>query len=113
MCVYLCMLYLVDLCFELVSNYFTCLFFFFFPCSPIINSAVHLADQHINFRSLTPAKQSESINLKASKSMDLGKKGWGDIQVSFLALAHLHHVCFLLLFLKHKHQGLSSAEEVR
>ncbi|NXW02986.1 PAR3L protein, partial [Fregetta grallaria] len=43
--------------------------------SPIINSAVHLTDQHINFRSLTPAKQSESINLKASKSMDLGKKG--------------------------------------
>uniref|UniRef100_A0A8D2NL68 Par-3 family cell polarity regulator beta n=1 Tax=Zonotrichia albicollis TaxID=44394 RepID=A0A8D2NL68_ZONAL len=39
--------------------------------SPIINSAVHLTDQHINFRSLTPAKQSESINLKASKSMDL------------------------------------------
>uniref|UniRef100_A0A674GQX9 Partitioning defective 3 homolog B n=1 Tax=Taeniopygia guttata TaxID=59729 RepID=A0A674GQX9_TAEGU len=38
--------------------------------SPIINSAVHLTD-HINFRSLTPAKQSESINLKASKSMDL------------------------------------------
>ncbi|NXW23400.1 PAR3L protein, partial [Circaetus pectoralis] len=60
--------------------------------SPIINSAVHLTDQHINFRSLTPAKQSESINLKASKSMDLGKKGWGDIQVSFLALAHLHHL---------------------
>ncbi|NWW69934.1 PAR3L protein, partial [Climacteris rufus] len=43
--------------------------------SPIINSALHLTDQHINFRSLTPAKQSESINLKASKSMDLGK-GW-------------------------------------
>ncbi|NWJ02446.1 PAR3L protein, partial [Crypturellus undulatus] len=43
--------------------------------SPIINSAVYLADQHINFRSLTPAKQSESINLKASKSMDLGKGG--------------------------------------
>ncbi|XP_058695484.1 partitioning defective 3 homolog B isoform X4 [Poecile atricapillus] len=39
--------------------------------SPIRNSAVHLTDQHINFRSLTPAKQSESINLKASKSMDL------------------------------------------
>ncbi|XP_074001766.1 partitioning defective 3 homolog B isoform X3 [Numenius arquata] len=39
--------------------------------SPIINSAVHLTDQHINFRSLTPSKQSESINLKASKSMDL------------------------------------------
>ncbi|XP_014104930.1 PREDICTED: partitioning defective 3 homolog B isoform X3 [Pseudopodoces humilis] len=39
--------------------------------SPIINSAVHLTDQHINFTSLTPAKQSESINLKASKSMDL------------------------------------------
>ncbi|NXT31947.1 PAR3L protein, partial [Pelecanoides urinatrix] len=50
--------------------------------SPIINSAVHLTDQHVNFRSLTPAKQSESINLKASKSMDLGKKGWGDIQVN-------------------------------
>ncbi|NXN35268.1 PAR3L protein, partial [Rhinoptilus africanus] len=50
--------------------------------SPIINSAVHLTDQHITFRSLTPAKQSESINLKASKSMDLGKKGWGDIQRS-------------------------------
>uniref|UniRef100_A0A8C9KZW7 Partitioning defective 3 homolog B n=1 Tax=Serinus canaria TaxID=9135 RepID=A0A8C9KZW7_SERCA len=33
--------------------------------------SVHLTDQHINFRSLTPAKQSESINLKASKSMDL------------------------------------------
>uniref|UniRef100_A0A672TLQ1 Partitioning defective 3 homolog B n=1 Tax=Strigops habroptila TaxID=2489341 RepID=A0A672TLQ1_STRHB len=39
--------------------------------SPIINSAMHLTDQHISFRSLTPAKQSESINLKASKSMDL------------------------------------------
>ncbi|XP_059676130.1 partitioning defective 3 homolog B [Gavia stellata] len=39
--------------------------------SLIINSAVHLTNQHINFRSLTPAKQSESINLKASKSMDL------------------------------------------
>uniref|UniRef100_A0A8C8B7I4 Partitioning defective 3 homolog B n=1 Tax=Otus sunia TaxID=257818 RepID=A0A8C8B7I4_9STRI len=37
----------------------------------IINSAVHLTEQHINFRSLTPAQQSESINLKASKSMDL------------------------------------------
>ncbi|NXJ12099.1 PAR3L protein, partial [Odontophorus gujanensis] len=44
--------------------------------SPTINSAVYLTDQHINFRSLTPAKQSESINMKASKSMDLGKKGW-------------------------------------
>ncbi|XP_064290255.1 partitioning defective 3 homolog B isoform X3 [Passer domesticus] len=43
--------------------------------SPIINSAVHLTDQHINFRSLTPAKQSESINLKASKSMDLDSSG--------------------------------------
>ncbi|XP_058695483.1 partitioning defective 3 homolog B isoform X3 [Poecile atricapillus] len=43
--------------------------------SPIRNSAVHLTDQHINFRSLTPAKQSESINLKASKSMDLDPSG--------------------------------------
>uniref|UniRef100_A0A8B9CJZ4 Par-3 family cell polarity regulator beta n=1 Tax=Anser brachyrhynchus TaxID=132585 RepID=A0A8B9CJZ4_9AVES len=33
--------------------------------------SMYLTDQHINFRSLTPAKQSESINLKASKSMDL------------------------------------------
>ncbi|XP_062435356.1 partitioning defective 3 homolog B isoform X2 [Rhea pennata] len=39
--------------------------------SPITNSAAYLADQQISFRSLTPAKQSESINLKASKSMDL------------------------------------------
>ncbi|NXN82106.1 PAR3L protein, partial [Bombycilla garrulus] len=53
--------------------------------SPIINSAVHLTDQHINFRSLTPAKQSESINLKASKSMDLGKKGWDESKVGLLA----------------------------
>ncbi|NXP20595.1 PAR3L protein, partial [Scytalopus superciliaris] len=51
--------------------------------SAIINSAVHLTDQHINFRSLTPAKQPESINLKASKSMDLGKKGCGDIKRSY------------------------------
>ncbi|NXC67388.1 PAR3L protein, partial [Anhinga anhinga] len=51
--------------------------------SPIINSAVHLTDQHINFRSLTPAKQSESINLKASKSMDLGKKGWDSSDKDF------------------------------
>ncbi|XP_065493342.1 partitioning defective 3 homolog B isoform X1 [Caloenas nicobarica] len=43
--------------------------------SSIINSAVYLTDQHINFRSLTPAKQSESINLKASKSMDLDSSG--------------------------------------
>uniref|UniRef100_A0A8C0EVT1 Partitioning defective 3 homolog B n=1 Tax=Bubo bubo TaxID=30461 RepID=A0A8C0EVT1_BUBBB len=57
----------VHLCFERVPKYFT----FFFSCSSIINSAVHLTEQHINFRSLTPAQQSESINLKASKSMDL------------------------------------------
>uniref|UniRef100_A0A8C4KJS3 Par-3 family cell polarity regulator beta n=1 Tax=Dromaius novaehollandiae TaxID=8790 RepID=A0A8C4KJS3_DRONO len=62
-----------------LSSFFTCvlswclniLHVVFFSCSPIVNSAVYLADQHINFRSLTPAKQSESINLKASKSMDL------------------------------------------
>ncbi|NWU21846.1 PAR3L protein, partial [Dyaphorophyia castanea] len=53
--------------------------------SPIINSAQHLTDQHINFRSLTAAKQSESINLKASKSMDLGKKGWDESKVGLLA----------------------------
>ncbi|XP_030310225.1 partitioning defective 3 homolog B [Calypte anna] len=38
--------------------------------SHIINSALYLSDQHINFGSLTSAN-SESINLKASKSMDL------------------------------------------
>ncbi|XP_042330623.1 partitioning defective 3 homolog B [Sceloporus undulatus] len=35
------------------------------------SAAAYLPDQHINFRSLTLAKQPESINLKASKSMDL------------------------------------------
>uniref|UniRef100_A0ABM5EN23 Partitioning defective 3 homolog B isoform X1 n=1 Tax=Pogona vitticeps TaxID=103695 RepID=A0ABM5EN23_9SAUR len=35
------------------------------------DSAAYLPDQHINFRSLALAKQTESINLKASKSMDL------------------------------------------
>nr|XP_060638875.1 partitioning defective 3 homolog B isoform X1 [Anolis sagrei ordinatus] len=39
--------------------------------SSIADSAAYLPDQHINFRSLTLAKQTESINLKASKSMDL------------------------------------------
>ncbi|KAM6151931.1 partitioning defective 3 homolog B isoform 2-T2 [Erethizon dorsatum] len=36
-----------------------------------VDSAVYFPDQHINFRSMTPARQPESINLKASKSMDL------------------------------------------
>uniref|UniRef100_A0A8C5KPR5 Partitioning defective 3 homolog B n=1 Tax=Jaculus jaculus TaxID=51337 RepID=A0A8C5KPR5_JACJA len=36
-----------------------------------VDSAVYFPDQHINFRSVTPAMQPESINLKASKSMDL------------------------------------------
>ncbi|XP_043854117.1 partitioning defective 3 homolog B [Dromiciops gliroides] len=35
------------------------------------DSAVYCAGQQVNFRSLTPAKQPESIHLKASKSMDL------------------------------------------
>ncbi|NXN27956.1 PAR3L protein, partial [Nycticryphes semicollaris] len=62
--------------------------------SPIINSAVHLTDQHI-FRSLTPAKQSESINLKASKSMDLGKMGWGDILLSLRGFMYkILTICF-------------------
>ncbi|XP_053137545.1 partitioning defective 3 homolog B isoform X2 [Hemicordylus capensis] len=39
--------------------------------SSVADSAAYLPDQHINFRSLTLAKQKESINLKASKSMDL------------------------------------------
>ncbi|KAM9249312.1 partitioning defective 3 homolog B [Dugong dugon] len=36
-----------------------------------VDSAVCFPDQHINFRPVTPARQPESINLKASKSMDL------------------------------------------
>ncbi|XP_004851225.1 partitioning defective 3 homolog B isoform X1 [Heterocephalus glaber] len=36
-----------------------------------VDSAVYFPDEHINFRSVTPARQPESINLKASKSMDL------------------------------------------
>uniref|UniRef100_G1SU65 Partitioning defective 3 homolog B n=1 Tax=Oryctolagus cuniculus TaxID=9986 RepID=G1SU65_RABIT len=36
-----------------------------------VYSSGYLPDQHINFRSVTPAGQPESINLKASKSMDL------------------------------------------
>ncbi|XP_046318977.1 partitioning defective 3 homolog B isoform X1 [Marmota monax] len=36
-----------------------------------VDSTVYFPDQHINFRSVTPARQPESINLKASKSMDL------------------------------------------
>uniref|UniRef100_A0A7N4NYD6 Partitioning defective 3 homolog B n=1 Tax=Sarcophilus harrisii TaxID=9305 RepID=A0A7N4NYD6_SARHA len=39
--------------------------------SPVGDSAVYCTDQQINFRSLTSAKQPESIHLKASKSMDL------------------------------------------
>uniref|UniRef100_A0A4X1V3V7 Par-3 family cell polarity regulator beta n=3 Tax=Sus scrofa TaxID=9823 RepID=A0A4X1V3V7_PIG len=36
-----------------------------------VDSAVYFPDQHFNFRSVTPARQPESMNLKASKSMDL------------------------------------------
>ncbi|XP_067404942.1 partitioning defective 3 homolog B isoform X2 [Emydura macquarii macquarii] len=43
--------------------------------SSVVDSAAYLTDQNINFRSLTPAKQPESINLKASKSMDLESPG--------------------------------------
>ncbi|XP_008583687.1 PREDICTED: partitioning defective 3 homolog B [Galeopterus variegatus] len=39
--------------------------------SSAVDSAVYFPDQHINFRCVTPARQPESINLKASKSMDL------------------------------------------
>nr|XP_023959798.1 partitioning defective 3 homolog B-like [Chrysemys picta bellii] len=39
--------------------------------SSVVDSAAYLTDQNINFRSLTTAKQPESINLKTSKSMDL------------------------------------------
>ncbi|XP_060008223.1 partitioning defective 3 homolog B isoform X3 [Lagenorhynchus albirostris] len=36
-----------------------------------VDSAVFFPDQRLNFRSVTPASQPESMNLKASKSMDL------------------------------------------
>ncbi|XP_059024285.1 partitioning defective 3 homolog B isoform X2 [Mustela lutreola] len=36
-----------------------------------VDSAAYFPDQHIHFRSVTPARQPESMNLKASKSMDL------------------------------------------
>nr|XP_033800920.1 partitioning defective 3 homolog B isoform X2 [Geotrypetes seraphini] len=39
--------------------------------SSLLNSAAYVTDEHINFRSLTPVTQPESINLKTSKSMDL------------------------------------------
>lgn len=42
-------------------------------CSSGVDSAVFFPDQRLNFRSVTPARQPESMNLKASKSMDLGK----------------------------------------
>uniref|UniRef100_F6Q8U5 Par-3 family cell polarity regulator beta n=1 Tax=Ornithorhynchus anatinus TaxID=9258 RepID=F6Q8U5_ORNAN len=41
------------------------------PLHSVVDPTVYFTDQHINFRSLAPAKQPESINLKASKSMDL------------------------------------------
>ncbi|KAL1770960.1 partitioning defective 3-like B isoform X1 [Sigmodon hispidus] len=36
-----------------------------------VDSTVYFPDQHVNFRSVTPAMQPEAINLKTSKSMDL------------------------------------------
>ncbi|KAM7339406.1 hypothetical protein ACRRTK_000021 [Alexandromys fortis] len=39
-----------------------------------VDSTVYFPDQHVNFRSVTPAIQPESVNLKASKSMDLASK---------------------------------------
>ncbi|XP_070278040.1 partitioning defective 3 homolog B [Myotis yumanensis] len=36
-----------------------------------MDPAVYFPDQHSNFRSVTPARQPESMSLKASKSMDL------------------------------------------
>lgn len=36
-----------------------------------VESAVRFPDQRVNFKSVTPARQPESMNLKASKSMDL------------------------------------------
>ncbi|XP_012788955.2 partitioning defective 3 homolog B isoform X1 [Sorex araneus] len=39
--------------------------------SPGMESTVYFPDQHINLRYVAPARQPESMNLKASKSMDL------------------------------------------
>ncbi|XP_032209900.1 partitioning defective 3 homolog B isoform X3 [Mustela erminea] len=36
-----------------------------------VDSVAYFPDQHIHFRSVTPARQPESMSLKASKSMDL------------------------------------------
>ncbi|KAB0379452.1 hypothetical protein FD755_007236 [Muntiacus reevesi] len=51
-----------------------------------VDSAVYFPDQHINFRSVTPARQPESMNLKASKSMDLAS-------LTHLPLRLYFHVC--------------------
>ncbi|XP_034353569.1 partitioning defective 3 homolog B [Arvicanthis niloticus] len=42
-----------------------------FSHSSGVDSTGYFPDQHVNFRVVTPARQPESINLKASKSMDL------------------------------------------
>ncbi|XP_031223556.1 partitioning defective 3 homolog B isoform X2 [Mastomys coucha] len=42
-----------------------------FSHSSGVDSTGYFPDQHVNFRLVTPARQPESINLKASKSMDL------------------------------------------
>lgn len=42
-------------------------------CSSGVDSAGYFPEQHINFRCGAPARQPEAMNLKASKSMDLGK----------------------------------------
>lgn len=80
-----------------------CLWLFF--RSSGVDSAVYFPDQHINFRSVTPARQPESMNLKASKSMDLGKWGWGDIQVSSPTSAHLSSQMSCLCFFSSNLRG--------
>ncbi|XP_052048591.1 partitioning defective 3 homolog B isoform X2 [Apodemus sylvaticus] len=42
-----------------------------FSHSSGVDSTGYFPDQHVNFRIVTPARQPETINLKASKSMDL------------------------------------------
>lgn len=76
------------------------IYFMFFGMSSfrssVADSAAYLPDQHINFRPSTLAKQTESINLKASKSMDLGENGWDNNGNPFFSPA----VHFLLFFFK-------------
>ncbi|KAH0621669.1 hypothetical protein JD844_023225, partial [Phrynosoma platyrhinos] len=69
------------------------------------SSAAYLPEQQINFRSLTLAKQMESIILKASKSMDLGQS-----QVLMMYLKEARYVA-ALGFLDHSSEHKEQHEK--